>query len=100
MIIPIDYYLGNLMTSRQYNAREKMTYIHSIEFTDSKSGEQRKLAVVARSESDVSKTLALDSITDDNLPSLVVKDNMLAILFKQEKSGGGPSFILQVENEE
>jgi len=31
---------------------------------------------------------------------LVVKDNMLAILFKQEKSGGGPSFILQVENEE
>lgn len=82
MIIPIDYNLGTLMTSRQYNSREKMTYIHSIDYTDSKSGEQQQLAVIARADDEVSKTLALESITDPNAPTLVVRDGMLAILFR------------------
>ena len=66
MIIPVDYYLGTLMTSRQYVKREQLGYIHSIDFTDVKSGEQRKLAVIARAENEVSKTLALESIFDPN----------------------------------
>jgi len=82
MIVPIDYFLGNLMTSRQYNNREKMTYVHAVDFTDTKTGEVKKLAAVSRSDEEMSSSLALDSISDFDEPDLVINGNKMAILFR------------------
>ena len=71
-----------------------MSYVHNVEFTDNKSGDQKKLAAVARSDQEISSKLVLETISDKDEPDLVVSGNKMAILFRQGKYRGGPSFAL------
>ena len=56
-----------------------------------------KLAVIARSEDDMSKEFVMDTIKDRSQPEVVVKDNKVAILFRECKANGGPTFAIQAE---
>lgn len=39
----------------------------------------------------------MDTIKDRTQPEVVVKDNRVAILFRECKANGGPSFAIQAE---
>lgn len=39
----------------------------------------------------------MDTIKDKTLPELAMKDNKVAILFRECKPNGGPSFAIQAE---
>lgn len=97
MLIPLDYLLGSIMTGKQFYSPEKLQCVYSIEYCDKADGEARKLAVIARSEDDMSKEFVMDTIKDRSEPEVVVKDNKVAILFRECKANGGPSFAIQAE---
>jgi hypothetical protein len=94
MLIPLDCLLGSIMTGKQFYSPEKLQCVHSIEFCDKADGEACKLAVIARSQDDMSKEFVMDTIKDRTQPEVAVKDNKVAILFRECKANGGPSFAI------
>ena len=51
MFIPLEYYLVKLVTSSDYNTKEKLQYVRSIEYVD--DGTQRLLAAISRNATDI-----------------------------------------------
>jgi hypothetical protein len=96
MLIPLDYFFGLLVTSKQINSKEKLQFIHQLDVKDNKNGDTKSLAVVARSSIDVHDIL-FDSFEDRSDPIFKVKENRMGILFRQSTSKAGPFFILHVE---
>jgi hypothetical protein len=54
----------------------------------------RKLAAIARTSEEMSNKLTTETIHNKEEPDLIVNGNKIAILFRQCKPNGGPSFIL------
>ena len=49
--MPLEYYLVKLVTSPNYNTKEKLQYVRSIEYID--DGTPRLLAAIGRNQSDI-----------------------------------------------
>jgi len=75
MFIPIDFFVGTMVTSPQHVAKEQMQYIHSVEYTDINGGETRQLAAVAKTSDEVQDTVIIESLTDAREPELVINGN-------------------------
>ena len=82
MLIPLDYFFGVLITSRQINGKEKLAFVQQLDVKDQKDGETKSLAAVVRNPTDTHE-LIFDSITDLNEPTFKVKDNKMGILLRQ-----------------
>jgi hypothetical protein len=82
MLIPLDYFFGLLITSRQINGKEKLGFVHQLDIKDKVDGETKSLAAVVRSPSDTHEII-FDSIIDPSEPTFKVKENKLGILFRQ-----------------
>jgi len=93
-LFPLDYYSMELMTKNLVN--EKYSFIHSVPFSDEQENAPVQLAAIAKSESELCKTLIMKSVRTI-VEDFIIKENgmKMAIVIKQCKGDKpGPSFIL------
>lgn len=91
MFVPIEYNLSNLVTSHEYNSKEKLQCVHAVEYFD--DGCSRQLPALARNPGDVQKELIVGTVKEYG-EKVTVKDNRVAVLVREGRRKGGSAFIV------
>lgn len=95
-LYPLDFYMVKLTTQGQ--GRERQKSVHQVEFLDASDNSSVRLAAICKDESELCKTVLFPSLQKLEDDILISEDGTkFAILMRQCKRRGGPSFILQAE---
>lgn len=95
-LFPLDFHTVKLTTSKLNRERKKC--VHQIEIVNQRDHSSTTVAALCREEKDLCKEPLFDNIKDVKNDLIVSEDGTkLAILVRQSKRRGGPSFIIQAE---
>jgi hypothetical protein len=66
MLLPIDFFLEQIMTDKSINSREKVnSFVYQLDFKDKRDGRTKSLASVTKSTSDT-HDLIYDTLEDND----------------------------------
>lgn len=86
MIVPIDSYMQQVLTSKKLNTLEKLQYTREFDFMDDFTGATRKLYGVAKTSNDMCPDLILKSIVNlDHQPEINFEKSKVAITIHHDK---------------